>query len=301
MFSYPGETAALGTALCWAFTALAFEAAGRRVGSLAVNVIRLAMGFLLLLPVVWIRRGMLLPTDLSPEAWTWLGLSGVVGFAFGDLCLFRAFVVIGARLSVLLMALVPPITALLGWMVLGETLGPREWTGLVLTVGGVAWVVRERTPVSDRVDGMPPISGVLLGLGGAVGQAGGLVLSKLGMGDADPFAANQIRVLAGLVAFGAIFTAWRVWPRVVRALADRPAMRRTSVGAFFGPFLGVSLSLVAVQRTETGVAATIMALTPVLILPIARWGRKERVTPRAVLGAVVAVLGTAILFSRPVP
>jgi len=298
MLSSPvGETAALGTALCWAFTALAFEAAGRRVGSLAVNVIRLGLGFVLLLPVVWIRRGMLLPTDLSPEAWTWLGLSGVVGFAFGDLCLFRAFVVIGARLSVLLMALVPPITALLGWTVLGETLGLREWTGMALTVSGVAWVIRERTPDPGRHQERPPVHGVLLGLGGALGQAGGLVLSKLGMGDADPFAANQVRVLAGLVAFGVMFTAWRVWPRVVRALSDRPAMVGTSVGALFGPFLGVSLSLLAVQHTETGVAATIMALTPVLILPIARWVRRERVTLRAVLGAAVAVTGTAILFS----
>jgi drug/metabolite transporter (DMT)-like permease len=138
--------------------------------------------------------------------------------------------------------------------------------------------------------------GVLLGIGGAMGQAGGLVLSKLGMGEHDPFAANQIRILAGMVGFAVLFTMGRVWPRVVRAMSDRAAMRRTALGAFFGPFLGVSLSLVAVQHIETGVAATIMALTPILILPVARWVRKEHVSGRATLGAMIAVAGTAVLF-----
>jgi drug/metabolite transporter (DMT)-like permease len=292
-----GETAALGTAVCWAITALAFESAGRRVGSLPVNLIRLFVGLACLCAVTWIRRGLPLPVDATPAAWIWLGASGIVGFALGDLCLFRAFVMIGSRLSLLLMSLVPPLTALIGWLVLGERLDPREWIGMALTVAGVAWVVRERAPAAAYAGVHPSGTGLLLGLGGAVGQAVGLVLSKHGMGHYDAFAANQIRVLAGIVGFVVIFTVTRTWPRVVLALRHPPAMTGISVGGFFGPFLGVSLSLIAVQNTAAGVAATIMAITPVVILPASVWIRKEHVTPRAVAGALLAVAGTAILFS----
>lgn len=292
-----GQSAALGTAVCWAVTALAFESAGRRVGSLPVNLIRLVFGFLFLLPVVWLRRGIALPLDATPDAWTWLALSGLVGFAFGDLCLFRAFVLIGSRLGVLIMSLTPPLTALIAWLVLGETLATREWLGMAITLTGVMWVVRERTPDPVLGHRAPPLWGVVLALGGALGQATGLVLSKLGMGDYDPFAANQIRVLAGIGGFAVIFTLSGTWPRVAAALRHGHAMTRTAIGGAFGPFLGVTLSLIAVQNTETGVAATIMALTPVLILPASLWVRRERVTLRAVLGALVAVCGTALLFS----
>lgn len=292
-----GELAALATAACWTITMLAFESAGRRVGSLSVNLIRLLMAFVFLTAVGALTRGLPFPSDASPSAWAWLTLSGLVGFAFGDLCLFRAFVVIGARLSSLLMSLVPPIAAIVGWLVLGERLGPRELAGMAMTVSGVAWVIRERTPDASGACGRPPLGGVLLGLGGALGQAVGLVLSKLGMGSYDAFAANQIRILAGIAGFLVIFTATSRWPRFVAALAHPPAMTRTFVGAVFGPFLGVTLSLIAVRNTETGVAATIMALVPILILPAAVWIRKERISARAVAGAVLAVAGTAVLFS----
>lgn len=309
---FAGELAALGTAGCWVATALAFEAAGRRVGSLTVNLIRLVMAIALGAASGWVVRGLPLPTDAPPGTWLWLSVSGLVGFTFGDLCLFRAFVVLGPRLSTLMMALAPPLTAVIGWAVLGEVLGPRELAGMALTVGGVAWAVIERMRAAGpsaarlsagagrRADGtkLPRLSaaGVALGFGGALGQAGGLVLSKLGMGGYDPFAATQIRVLAGTAGYVVLFTALGRWGRVARALPDRRAMVHTATGAFFGPFLGVSLSLLAVQHTLTGVAASIMATTPVLILPVLVLLGRERVGPGGWLGAVIAVAGVALLF-----
>jgi len=293
---YAGEIAALATACCWTVTSMAFESAGKRIGSLPVNLIRLVMAFGFLTAYGAIARGVPLPIDATAEAWAWLAISGVVGFAVGDLCLFRAFVVVGARLSMLMMALVPPFTALIGLALLGEELGPLDLLGMGLTVFGVAWVVLERKKARGGAASRPPVSGILLGLGGAFGQAVGLVLSKYGMRDYDPFAATQIRVMAGVVAFAVIFTVAGIWPRVVEALRNRPAMSRTALGAVFGPFLGVSLSLLAVKHTETGVAATIMSIVPVLIIAPAALIFKEKVTARAVLGAVVAVGGVAVLF-----
>lgn len=306
---HAGELAALGTAACWVASALAFEGAGRRIGSLTVNLLRLVMAAGLLGLWGWAVRGLAWPADASPHAWRWLTVSGLVGFTFGDLCLFRAFVVLGSRLSTLIMSLAPPFAALLGWLVLGELLSALDLAGMALTVGGVAWAVAERQrPHPAGVPGggpaAPPpldpgrrrLEGVLLGTGGALGQAAGLVLSKLGMGGYDPFAATHVRVLAGLAGYLVLFTLLGRWRRVGAALGQRAALGFTAVGAFFGPFLGVSLSLVAVQRIEAGVAASIMATTPVLILPVVALTGRERVGPGGVLGAIVAVAGVVLLF-----
>ncbi len=254
------------------------------------------MGLGLLCLYCWFNRGLALPSDASAHAWFWLGLSGVVGFTVGDLCLFRAFVVIGARLSMLLMALVPPFVALMGWAMLGESLAAHDLLGMALTVIGIAIVIGQRKDGQQKRTASLPVAGLLLGLGGAFGQAAGLVLSKFGMGEYDVFAATQIRVIAGIISFAALFTGIRWWPRVLGALRNRKAMAQTSVGAFFGPFLGVALSLVAVKYTEAGVAATIMALVPVLIIPPAVLILKEKVSWQAGLGSLIAVAGSALLF-----
>lgn len=295
---FTGELAALGTAFCWSVSAIVFEAAGRRVGSLPVNLIRLLLAAVFLGAYLAISRGDPLPTDASLHAWIWLSVSGLVGFTIGDLLLFRALVEIGSRLSMLLMSLVPPMTALIGWLLLGETLTPLDWLGMTLTLGGVTWVVLERLPdETGRHVGLP-LRGVLLGIGGAAGQAVGLVLSKYGMGRYDAVAATQIRVLAGIAGFVVIFLGLGWLGRVSAALRDRRAMGHTSLGAFFGPFLGVSLSLVAVKHTQAGVAATLMALVPVTILLPTVLLNKERVTLRAALGAGIAVSGAALLFLK---
>lgn len=291
-----GELAALGTAVCWTVTSLAFQAAGRRVGSLVVNLLRLGVALVPLALWGLALHGRPLPTDAGAHQWLWLSLSGLVGFTFGDLCLFRALVVVGARLSMLLMALVPPLTALLGWIVLGERLTAQDLAGMALTLSGVAWVVAEHSPDASGAARRAPTSGVLLGIGGAAGQAIGLVLSKHGMQGYDPFAATQIRVIAGFAGFALLFAAIGWWPKVPPALRDRRAMGALTIGAVFGPFLGVSLSLVAVRHALAGVAATLMSLVPVLILVPTVLVYRERVSARAAIGSAIAVAGSALLF-----
>ncbi len=291
-----GEWAALATAFCWAITALSFEYAGKRVGSLAVNLIRLVMALVFLAFFTYFTRGQAFPTDAGGHAWFWLSLSGLIGFVVGDLSLFRAFVVAGARLSMLIMSLVPPLTAIIGWLVMGERLVGSDWLGMSLTVFGVGWVVLERQPSLDGQAVRIPKSGILLAFIGAIGQAVGLVLSKYGMGNYSPFAATQIRVIAGIVGFSVLFVVIGWWPKVFTALKHKSAMSRITLGSVFGPFLGVSLSLAAVKYTTTGVAATIMSITPVLIIPVTILLYKQRVSARASAGAVLAVTGVAILF-----
>lgn len=291
-----GEFAALLTAIFWTVTALAFESAGKRVGSLAVNLLRLCIGFLFLSLFSLIFRGMLFPLDATPQAWIWLSLSGLVGLLFGDQLLFRAFVMIGARISMLIMASVPPITALIGWVVMGESLSSLDIIGMAITILGISMVVLERNPEQNQFKLSHPISGVLFAFGGAIGQAVGLVLSKYGMGSYDVFAATQIRIWAAIIGFSLLFFFIRAWPRVGSAIRNRGAMSRITLGAFFGPFLGVAFSLLSIQYTTTGVASTIMAIVPVLIIPPAVILFKEKVTLKEVFGAMIAVMGVGFLF-----
>jgi drug/metabolite transporter (DMT)-like permease len=294
--SYLGELAALATAFFWTITALAFEAAGRRVGSLSVNVLRLGLGLLFLTLYTGFFRGAFFPSDATTHAWIWLSISGIVGLVLGDFLLFKAFIMIGSRISMLIMALVPPMTALMGWLIMGESLTAMNFLGMTLTVGGIAMVILVRNPGQNHFTLSRPISGILIAVGGALGQAIGLVLSKYGMGDYDAFLATQIRIIASVVGFCAIIFLVRRWRSIGLALLDKRAMGNISLGAFFGPFLGVSFSLIAVQYTTTGVAATIMALVPVLIIGPAVLVFKEKVTLREVTGAFIAVAGVAVLF-----
>ena len=241
-------------------------------------------------------RGRPLPDDADASQWGWLLASGAVGMALGDLCLFRAYVELGARTTMLVQTLSPVFTAAIGWAMLGEGLGARGLAGIALVVAGVAWAVADRAPRASG--GAPhPLRGLLLAVGGALGQAGGLVLSKRGLRGYDPVAATQIRVLAGIAGFAIVITAIGFWPRVRAAFRDPPAFAATSVGALFGPCLGVAFSLYAVAHTEAGVAAAIIATTPVWLLVVALV-RREPVHAGGIVGALVAVAGVALLVTR---
>lgn len=299
MSEHIGEMAALTAAVCWTFTSLAFAAAGRRIGSLNVNLIRLAMAMVFLALYGWVVRGLPWPSDAPSRTWGWLLLSGLAGFFIGDLCLFETYVLVGARLGSLMMALVPPMTALIGWTMLGERLALREWIGMAVTLAGIGLVLAEKHGESDAPHDVKRVrTGLFLGLGAAAGQAVGLVLSKRGMKCYDAFGATQIRVLAGLSGFIVLFAAKHRWRSLSTALRNRSGLGYTSIGAMLGPFIGVSLSLVAVQHIATGVAATIMALTPVFVIPATVWLHGERVGWRTWLGTMIAVGGVALICLR---
>jgi drug/metabolite transporter (DMT)-like permease len=291
-----GEFAALLVAFFWTISALAFESASRKSGSLPVNFLRLIVGFIFLSTFTFIRRKLVLPTDASAENWIWLSLSGFVGFVFGDLFLFKAFTVIGSRFSMLIMTLVPPITALFGWIILGEHLTLVNYFGMALTFTGIALAIFNRDAAGEKLSLKLAPSGILYALGGAVGQALGLILSKLGVKDYDPFSATQIRVIAGITGFAALITVMRRWGSVKNALMNKNGMKLLSLGAFFGPFLGVSFSLIAVIYTEAGIASTIMALVPIFIIIPYAILYKERIKPAEVIGAVISVAGVALFF-----
>lgn len=297
---YLGEIAALLTAVCWTVTAMTFESAGKRVGALSLNLIRLVIGLIFLSIYNAIVNDGFFPTATSYQ-WFWLAMSGLIGFVLGDLFLFRAFIIIGARFSMLIMALVPPIAALIGWITLGEKLSGMEFMGMGITLIGIVLVMSSKLDIKNNAFGKtlkmgPLVLGSILALGGAVGQAAGLVLSKKGMQDMDAFSATQIRIMVGVAGFAIVITLAKRWKHLFGALRDLKAMKAMTIGSFTGPFLGVSFSLLAVQHTGTGIAATLMALTPVMIIPAAIMFKKEKIKMIEIIGALVSVGGVALFF-----
>ncbi len=304
MTSHLGEFAALLTTLFWTITALAFETASKRIGSMHVNLLRLALATIFLSVFSYFYRGLFLPLDADIHTWTWLAVSGIVGFVIGDYCLFKAYIITGARVAMLMMTLAPVFAALTAWIILGEVMTPLNLIAMTVTLFGIAMVIFTRTrkhsigmvPGRKSISMSYPLRGIILGIIAAAGQGVGIVLSKYGMRDYDPFAASHIRVITGFIGFAVLFFLLGRWKELPASFRDVKAMKWLAVGSIFGPFLGVSFSLMAVQHTSAGIAQTIMSLTPVLIIPPAVFINREKVTVREIIGAVIAVFGVVMFF-----
>lgn len=294
--SYEGELYALLTAVFWTVTAIAFESASHKVGSLAVNIIRLFIAFAFLAVYGLFTGNGMVPSGASMHNWTWLLISGMIGFVLGDLFLFKSYTLIGSRNAMLIMSLVPALTAVFAWIILGEILDPKSLLGMGVTLFGISLAIFNKPTTTRRVAFRLPLRGLLYAFAGAVGQALGLVISKYGMQGYDAFASNQIRIIAGMAGFSVLVTFLRRWDRVGRAMLHPRGMTGITTGAFFGPFLGVSFSLLAVAHTQTGIASTIMALVPVFILVPARTFLRQQVTAGEVTGAVISFIGVSIFF-----
>lgn len=308
-----GPAAGVLTSLLWAFTALFFASAARRIGATQVNALRILIAICLHGATSLLLFGSLWPEMTSQQA-LFLALSGILGLAICDQLLFTALVDVGPRLALLMMTTAPIIALGLGAAFLGEQIGLYALLGIAMTLGGIVWVVLER-PSTPRDEQSHPhfARGIALALLASACQAGGMLLSKKGMGHGlgddvphiAPQAATLVRMVfgfAGMIPILAIYAWRRNGPAHALNRSRRIGRRQTGYaltlcGAIVGPFLGVWMCLVALDKTPLlGVAQTLVSLSPVLILPLSVTVLKERVSPRAVIGAVIAVAGAAVLF-----
>jgi drug/metabolite transporter (DMT)-like permease len=291
-----GEWAAAGTALLWTLSSLAWTSAGRQVGAMSVGFVRLLLAIPMLMVYGLLVRGLPLPTDANAETWCILGLSGLLGFFAADICLFKSFLLIGPRLSLLLQLLSPPIATLVSWAALGEGLSVWRWLAMSVTLGGIVWVVLERPAGGRHPHARRHLrQGIALSVVSAVGAAVGMVLSRKGIGELDAGAATMIRLLGAIPGFMVLTTVLGRWNSIGRSMRHRRAMLIMTCGALVGPCLGVILCMVAVRHCHAGVVTTIVNTTPVLILPFSIFLYHEKVSPRAAGGAVLALVGVALL------
>ena len=306
---FVGEIISLVVAVSWTVTALFAEVGSKRLGSLQMNVIRMVLSLLMLGTTLWWFTGSPVPLYADGKAWFWLSLSGFVGYLLGDYCLFNSYIWIGSRFGQLFMTLAPPTAALFGWMLLGETLAWNALLGMLVTLTGIGISVLNKG-TSNKLSLKLPLKGVLFGIGAGVGQGVGLVLSKVGMthyemsipageemvADLMPFASTFIRAVTGAVGFWIVMGMQKQFHTLVTCVRDGKGMNAAVWATITGPFIGVSLSLMAVQYTEAGIASTLMALTPVFIIWPAHFFFGQKVTFKEVVGACISVIGVSLFF-----
>lgn len=332
---YIGELISLFVAFSWTITALVAEVASKRMGSIVFNVVRMLMSIAFLVLTLWLFFGVPYPLYADGNTWLWLCLSGFVGYVLGDYCLFQSYILIGSRFGQLLMTLAPPSAAITAWILLGEKMTWLAVVGMIVTISGIALSVlgkntdQEESELANNKKSVGlkfPVRGLLFGIGAGVGQGIGLVLSKVGMqyyessiiahgctldmipsgsfldlvpfSFAMPFASTLIRAVMGLLGFVValfLFT-HNGQKRFVAALHDKRALTFAMLATIFGPFIGVSLSLMATLYTNAGIAQTIMALTPVFIIWPSVVFFKQKVTMREIVGAVISVGGVCLFF-----
>lgn len=302
--NYLGELISIGVAFSWTATALLSELGSKRLGNLTLNVLRMALALLFSMVLFLVVLGTPLPAGGTAASCGWMLLSGLVGYVVGDFCLFQCYIIIGSRYGQLFMTLAPLSAAFMAWITLGQELSPRSLLAMFVTLAGIGISVLGRGE-HHRVSLKLPLNGVLYAIGAALCQGVGLVLSKIGMDHYQtdaipawlvPFSANFFRCLAGIIGFTLILYFRQGLHPLRKALDDPKGMAVATATTLFGPFVGVGFSLMAVQYTAAGIASTLMAMTPIIILLPSYWLFRQRITWRAVAGAVVSVVGVSLFF-----
>ena len=294
---YFGELAALSTAICWSFGTILFGYAGRRVGSFAINTIRITLAALLLAAGNLLIEGQILPASYDSHQLLILAISGIIGLTIGDGCYFKSLVILGPRISSLLTASSPIFAVIVAWVFVGQKLGALDLLGITITLAGIGWVILERRSNSFGAQPGSKALGYLLGIGGSLAQAVALTMAKVGMGDnIPPLNASFVRMVSAAIAIWIIVVATRRLTRIRVALQDSKALTAIGSAAVIGPFFGIWLSLLSVQYTKIGIASTLMATTPLFIIPLVMVIHKERPSVRAIFGTAAAVGGVAIIF-----
>ena len=302
--TYLGELIAIGVAFSWTATALLSEYGSKRLGNLTLNVLRMMLTLLFSVILFWIVMGTPLPSGGSMEAYGWMLLSGLVGYVIGDYCLFQCYIIIGSRYGQLFMTLAPLAAALMAWITLGQQMSLTSILVMLITLAGISISVLGRGE-HHKVSLKLPLNGVLFAVGAALCQGVGLVLSKIGMDHYQPgimpewlipFSANFFRCIAGIIGFTLLLYFREGLTPLREAFHDMKGMTVATSTTIFGPVVGVGFSLMAVQYTNAGIASTLMALTPIIIILPSYWLFHERITWKAVLGSIISVIGVTLFF-----
>lgn len=290
-----GETAALGASLAWTLSGLMTERTTRKADATDLNLVVKILGYVLISLLALWAGGSLFPIGVSLAAWFWLGLSGILGFSLGDSFLFRSYQLIGTKVTMLIFATNPVITALLGWLLFGEELTLFNLLGMVLVLSGVILVILEGSggKLKLRFSGL----GILVAALGALGQAAATLLSKQGMVGLDVFTTTQVRLIAAIPVLLLLVSRNGKTSRL-EVFKERRLFGEAFLNTFLSIGLGVSFSMVAIANTKAAIASTLMSVSPVMVIPITVFLQHQRLDWRELAGALLSILGIAILFIR---
>jgi len=289
-----GELSATFAALLWSVNAIVLSEAVIKVGSFNVNIGRLFFASIFLLITILIMNSSFI---ILWQQYYYLILSGIIGLVIGDYGMLKSYEIIGPRLGMLMMSFVPPISVFLAYLFLDEFLSAIQIIGIFITTLGIAIVVLQKKVKTDRFHFT--LKGGIYGLIAAIGQSVGLIFAKeaFNLGELDEFVAAFIRIVFSLILLVIIGRVLGLSKNSIRVFKkDRKAFKLIIWGALLGPYLGITSSLIAVANTHVGIASTLMATVPVMMLPISKFYYKEKLSMLSIIGTFIAVVGVAILF-----
>ena len=282
-----GGIAALGSGAAWALGSVLFRSLADKTSALGLNFAKGLLGLVYLgLALCWVG---LVPMDLW--AILSLSLSGLVGIALGDTLFFMALVRLEPRRTVLLATVGQALTVVLALVVLGERPTAWSWAGILTIIAGVSWVMMEQS----EHGGQSTRSGLLLGLGAAACMSVGIILAKLGMAEVPALQATAVRMAAGmggLLLVGLSRGSLIAW---LRPLWNRPSLLQLAWADVVIIGGGFYLSMLALELIDATLASVLCATEPLFVLPLAVWLLHERLSPRAIGGALVAVVGVGLI------
>ncbi len=287
-----GELAAIGAAMAWTVNSLIVERLGRGFSAWALNILTKSFGLITVSALALLINGTALPRADAGQ-WALLLLSGFVGFSLGDGFLFTAFQSLGAKRTMLVFSANPVISAVLGFLFLGERLQALHVAGILLAVTGIMVVIRSDVPAQGKG---ADARGILFAVLATLGQAGGVLLSKAGLQNLDAVTAAQIRLVGGAAGMAFLLSLLRQWNRVRPVLAAPKGRAVITASVTLGTLIGMVLSMLAIKLTQVAVASILTSLMPVMILPVSAFALKEKVTGYEIAGAVITVLGVSLLF-----
>ena len=293
--TYIGEISALSAAILWAFTSIVFTSASEKIGVIQLSLTRLILASILLYTTI-ILFGY--DFNINLKQIILLSLSGIIGLIIGDTFLFKAFGMIGPRITMLIYSFNPAISALLAFLLFGEKLGWFSLIGIALTLTGISFVVSEkRTNYHHRFK----ISrlGLIWAALGAIGQAVGLICAKGAFleGDINGLVATFMRIASATVIFLPIAIIMGKFKNPVKKIiSDKPLLKLILIGTVIGPYLGIAASIYSIMYAKVGIASTLMSTTPIILIPLSIIFYKEKISMRSIIGTIIAVSGISFLF-----
>ena len=301
---------AICTTFCWSLGIFPFTEGAKRFGSAALNQYRLFLAWIIItiLACLFLSKSPF-QLFLEPSAYNfiYLGLSGFIGFTIGDFFTFNSFRLLGPKLSSVYTTIAPCSALFFGYMFLGEEFNLTGIGGILLTVSGVIWLTlsKKDTNASISKGYVHNTSGILAGIAGAVCQGLGLVLSKVGFGEAG---AQQIEAIHAVwIRLLFAFSAAMILALLLGKFKENASivfknknggMKYMLLGTFLGPVCGVTCSLLAITHLKVAEAQTIFALLPILVLPLNCFINKEKITLNSVFAVLLAVSGVFVLIWR---
>ncbi|MFP4527856.1 MAG: DMT family transporter [Candidatus Kapaibacterium sp.] len=290
-----GELAALGAAFLWSTSSFVFTTASLRIGTIQLNVSRMVLAAILLMITIALFG---INYSMTTPQVVYLSISGFIGLVIGDTALFKAFKEIGPRVSMLLMSFNPAIAALTAYFLIGETLSLWVVVGIGITLAGIFIVILERPGGVEKKFHITK-AGVFFGFIAAAGQGIGLVFAKMAYqeGDIHSLVATLVRIAAAVLTMLPMAMLLGRYTNPFRVFRDdKKSLGLVAIGSIIGPYLGITFSFLAIIYTKVGIASTLMATVPIIMLPLSRYIYKERLNWQAIAGAMFAVMGVAILF-----